>query len=82
MDLGNPVMAVAMLTQQIARLEESAEASKAELSECLRRRGALLMAMGDKRGAEGDMQRYLQLNPGEIEKLSGEFRAEGREHCG
>ena len=39
------------------------------------------MQMGDKEGAGKDMQRYLQLNPEKIEELTGEFKAEGREHC-
>ena len=39
------------------------------------------MQMGDKEGAQKDMQRYLQLNPEKIEELTGEFKAEGREHC-
>jgi len=95
-DLSNPVLAVALLTQRISKLEEDAEANaveanagaaelseaeKAELSECLQQRGGLLMAMGDKQGAEADMKRYLELNPEKVGELSGEFNAEGREHC-
>ena len=86
-DLSNPVLSVAMLTQKIAELENQAkagalaDAGKAELSECLKQRGALLMAMGDKAGAEGDMKRYLELNPEKVGELTGEFKAEGREHC-
>lgn len=84
-DLSNPVLAVAMLTQKITELEgkekSPSDAEKAELSECLQKRGALLMAMGDKTGAEGDMKRYLELNPEKVEELTGEFKAEGREHC-
>jgi len=96
-DLTNPVLAVAMLSQKIAELErdtvagkaelsedakkELSEAGKAELSECLQQRGGLLMAMGDKQGAEADMKRYLELNPEKVGELSGEFKAEGREHC-
>lgn len=80
-DLSNPVLAVALLTQQISRLEEDAEGNKAELSDCLQKRGGLLMAMGDKQGAEKDMQRFLELNPEKVGELNGEFKAEGREHC-
>lgn len=80
-DLSNPVMAVAVLSQRIAELEKNAVADKAELSECLQKRGGLLMAMGDKQGAEADMKRYLELNPEKVGELSGEFKAEGREHC-
>ncbi len=81
-DLSNPVLAVAMLTQRIAELEKDVERNKTELSASLQQRGGLLMAMGDKEGAEADMQRYLQLNPEKIGELNGEFKAEGREHCG
>ena len=96
-DLSNPVLAVALLTQQISKLEEVAGGNeekldaegktkqsaeqKAELSECLRKRGGLLMAMGDKEGAEKDMKRFLELNPEKVGELNGEFKAEGREHC-
>ena len=81
-DLSNPVLAVAMLTQEIAELEKLGAEKKAELSECLQKRGGLLMAMGDKQGAESDMKRYLELNPEKVGELTGEFKAEGREHCG
>ena len=82
MDLNdmNPVLLVAALTQQIAEQEKRAEACS-ELSKNLLKRGNLLMQMGDKEGAGKDMQRYLQLNPEKIEELTGEFKAEGREHC-
>lgn len=98
-DLSNPVMAVAVLSQRIAELEKvmdsvtaegedvatkggwAFENDKLELCACLQKRGALLMAMGDKEGAEKDMQRYFQLNPRKISELNGEFKAEGREHC-
>lgn len=89
MDLNemNPVLLVATLTQQVVELEKKLEADgedaeiKAALSEHLLKRGNLLMQMGDKDGAQNDMQRYLQLNPEKIGELSGEFKAEGREHC-
>ena len=89
MDLNemNPVLLVATLTQQVVELEKKLEADsedaeiKAALSEHLLKRGNLLMQMGDKDGARKDMQRYLQLNPEKIGDLSGEFKAEGREHC-
>ena len=89
MDLNemNPVLLIATLTQQIVELEKIAEAevgnaeNKTALSENLLKRGRLLMQMGDKEGAQKDMQRYLQLNPEKIEELTGEFKAEGREHC-
>ena len=89
MDLNEmiPVLLVATLTQQVVELEKKLEADgenaeiKAALSEHLLKRGNLLMQMGDKDGARKDMQRYLQLNPEKIGELSGEFKAEGREHC-
>ena len=89
MDLNemNPVLLIATLTQQIVEQEKIAEAevgnaeNKTALSENLPKRGRLLMQMGDKEGAQQDMQRYLQLNPEKIEELTGEFKAEGREHC-
>ena len=89
MDLNemNPVLLIATLTQQIVEQEKIAEAevekaeNKTALSENLLKRGRLLMQMGDKEGAQKDMQRYLQLNPEKIEELTGEFKAEGREHC-
>lgn len=89
MDLNemNPVLLVATLTQQVVELEKKLDADgedaeiKAALSEHLLKRGNLLMQMGDKDGARKDMQRYLQLNPEKIGELSGEFKAEGREHC-
>ena len=89
MDLNemNPVLLVATLTQQVVELEKKLEADgedaeiKAALSEHLLKRGNLLMQMGDKDGAQKDMQRYLQLNPEKIGELSGECKAEGREQC-
>ena len=93
MDLNemNPVLLVATLTQQVVELEKKLEQQlgadgedaeiKAALSEHLLKRGNLLMQMGDKDGARKDMQRYLQLNPEKIGEFSGEFKAEGREHC-
>lgn len=89
MDLNemNPVLLIATLTQQIVEQEKIAEAevgnaeNKTALSENLLKRGRLLMQMGDEEGAQQDMLRYLQLNPEKIEELTGEFKAEGREHC-
>ncbi len=80
-DFSNPVLAVAMLTQKISELEKNAEANKQELSECLQKRGGLLVVMGDKEGAEKDMKRFLELNPEKVGELNGKFKAEGREHC-
>ena len=89
MDLNemNPVLLIATLTQQIVEQEKIAEAevgnaeNKTALSENLLKRGRLLMQMGDKDGAGKDMKRYLELNPEKVGELTGEFKAEGREHC-
>ena len=90
MDLNqiNPVLLLATLTQQIVEKElaeqkDSAGHSsvKASLSANLLKRGNLLMQMGDKDGAGKDMKRYLELNPEKVGELTGEFKAEGREHC-
>lgn len=92
MDLNqiNPVLLLATLTQQIVEQEkelaeqkDSVEHSsvKASLSENLLKRGNLLMQMGDKDGAGKDMKRYLELNQEKVGELTGEFKAEGREHC-
>lgn len=44
-------------------------------------RGAIYLEKGDKENAEKDMQSFLEVNPKEAETVSGEFQAEGREHC-
>lgn len=86
----NPVLLLATLTQQIVEQEkelaeqkDSAEHSsvKASLSANLLKRGNLLMQMGDKDGVGKDMKRYLELNQEKVGELTGEFKAEGREHC-
>ena len=83
----NPVLLIVFLFFLFVEQEKIAEAevgnaeNKTALSENLLKRGRLLMQMGDKEGAQKDMQRYLQLNPEKIEELTGEFKAEGREHC-
>ena len=45
----------------------------------LRERGRLKMAKGDKQGAEQDMRKLLELNPGELDGANGEYQAEGVE---
>lgn len=44
-------------------------------------RGAIYLEKGDKINAEKDMQSFLEVSPKEAEAVSGEFQAEGREHC-
>ena len=69
--------------REVAEQKDSAGHSsvKASLSANLLKRGYLLMQMGDKDGAGKDMKRYLELNPEKVGELTGEFKAEGREHC-
>lgn len=43
-------------------------------------RGTLRMNQGDKMGALSDMRKALDLNPQLLQQLSGEFKAEGKEH--
>ena len=47
--------------------------------DALRERGRLKMDSGDKKGAEEDMRKLLELNPGELEGATGEYQAEGVE---
>ena len=47
--------------------------------EALRERGRLKMQKGDKKGAEEDMRKLLELNPGELDGANGEYQAEGVE---
>lgn len=42
-------------------------------------RGAVKLALGDKKGAEEDMRSFLELNPAEAEGVNGDFSAEGTE---
>lgn len=48
--------------------------------EAYRERGQILFEMGDKHGAEEDMQKVLELNPQEMADVNGEYSAEGIEH--
>lgn len=47
--------------------------------DALRERGRLKMDMGDKQGAEDDMRKLLELNPGELDGANGEYQAESVE---
>ena len=47
--------------------------------DALRERGRLKMDADDKKGAEEDMRKLLELNPGELEGATGEYQAEGVE---
>lgn len=44
-----------------------------------RERGKIRFDMGDKQGAEEDMQKMLELNPDEVADVNGEYSAEGIE---
>ena len=45
-----------------------------------RERGQLRYEQGDKKGAQEDMQKVLELNPQEMADVSGDYSAEGIEH--
>lgn len=75
---GQDVMGVALLTQVIAKAEQSED--KEALVEAYRLRGATLLKMGDKDGAEADGRTLLALDP-EQAQVNGEYKAKGREHC-
>lgn len=47
--------------------------------DAFRERGKTRYDLGDKKGAEEDMQKVLELNPGELEGVNGEYQAEGVE---
>lgn len=47
--------------------------------DALRERGRLKMDSGDKKGAEEDMRKLLELNPRELDGANGEYEAEGVE---
>ena len=47
--------------------------------EAFRERGQLKFTMGDKAGAEQDMQTVLELDPQQLENINGEYSAEGIE---
>lgn len=44
-------------------------------------RGALYLAKGDKEKAEEDMRQFLEVSPKEVAAVTGEYKAEGKEHC-
>ncbi|MBQ9356794.1 MAG: tetratricopeptide repeat protein [Prevotella sp.] len=48
--------------------------------EAFRERGQVRLELGDKQGAEEDMQTVLELNPQEMADINGEYSAEGIEH--
>lgn len=66
------VGALALLTQAISETEDNTEAYLL--------RGQILYSLGDKAGAEADMQKVLELDPGRITAVNGEFSTR-RDSC-
>lgn len=46
-----------------------------------RERGQIRFEQGDKKGAEEDMQKLLEMNPGELADVNGDYSAEGVEQA-
>ena len=46
-----------------------------------RERGKLKFELGDKQGAEEEMQKLLEMNPDEMANVSGDYTAEGVEQA-
>ena len=46
-----------------------------------RERGQIRYEKGDKKGAEEDMQKLLEMNPNELADVSGDYSAEGVEQA-
>ena len=66
LEQGNRVGAVAMLSQAIALNDDAVDAYFL--------RGELLLAMGDKKGAEQDMRRVLELDPERVAHITGDYQ--------
>ena len=47
--------------------------------DAFRERGQLRFDAGDKKGAEADMQKVLELDPNQLADVNGEYSAEGIE---
>ena len=62
----NRVGAIALLTQAIALRDDYTDAYFL--------RGELLLAMGDKQGAEQDMRRVLELDPQRVAHITGDYQ--------
>jgi tetratricopeptide (TPR) repeat protein len=65
--------------QAIARYDEVTAVNPFQI-DAYRERGKIKFDMGDKQGAEEDMQKVLELNPQEMADVSGDYSAEGIEH--
>lgn len=68
---GNLVVALALLTEKLAKEPDNVEA--------LKMRGELLLRMGDKQGAQEDAKRLMELAPEIAGDVSGDFTAKGVE---
>ena len=66
LEQGNRVGAIAMLSQAIALNDDAVDAYFL--------RGELLLAMGDKKGAEQDMRRVLELDPERVAHITGDYQ--------
>lgn len=64
--------------QAIARYDEVTAVNPFQI-DAYRERGKIKFDMGDKQGAEEDMQKVLELNPQEMADVSGDYSAEGIE---
>ena len=68
---GNLVAALALLTEKLTKDPNNVEA--------LKLRGELLLKMGDKRGAQEDARRLMELVPEMAADISGDYTAKGVE---
>ena len=68
---GNLVVALALLTEKLTKDPNNVEA--------LKLRGELLLKMGDKRGAQEDARRLMELVPEMAADISGDYTAKGVE---
>ena len=68
---GNLVVALALLTERLAKEPDNVEA--------LKMRGELLLSMGDKKGAQEDARRLMEIAPAMASDITGDFTAKGGE---
>ena len=79
------LMLVARLTAQEGRTDAAIDLytkileNNPDCAEAFFERGRLYYQQGDSQRAMADMQRFLALKPGEMERISGNFQAEGAE---
>ena len=68
---GNLVVALALLTERLAKGPDNVEA--------LKMRGELLLRMGDKNGAQEDAKRLMEIAPEMAADITGDYSAKGVE---